>query len=90
MNKQEVVNEIARTTGITKKDAAAALDAFCNIVGKAILGGDKVTLTGFGTFEARLRDARDCKNPATGETVHVSAHKVPAFKASKTLKEFLL
>lgn len=90
MNKQEIANEIARITGITRKDAAAAVDAFCTIVGKAMKDGDKVSLSGFGTFEARMRDARDCKNPLTGETVHVGEHMVPCFKAGKKLKELLL
>ena len=90
MNKQELITEIAKSTGITKKDAGAAVEAFCSIVTNAIKNDDKVTLTGFGTFEARMRDARDCKNPATGESVHVSAHKIPSFKAGKGLKEALL
>lgn len=90
MNKQEVVKEIAKKSGVSKRDADLAIDAFCSIVGNALKNGDKITLTGFGTFEAKMRDARDCKNPATGETVHVSAHKVPSFKAGKGLKEALL
>jgi DNA-binding protein HU-beta len=52
--------------------------------------GDKLTLTGFGTFEAKVREARDCKNPQTGETVHVAAHKVPHFKPGKGLKDSML
>ena len=52
--------------------------------------GDKLTLTGFGTFEAKVREARDCKNPQTGETVRVASHKVPHFKAGKGLKDSLL
>ena len=60
-----------------------------NQIGTALKGGDKVTLTGFGTFEARVRPARDCKVPSTGETVHVGAHTVPAFKPGKWLKDFV-
>ncbi len=90
MNKEQVVTKIASVSGITKKQAATALDAFCTLVGEAMRNDDKVTLVGFGTFEAKQRDARDCKNPQTGETVRVAAHKVPHFKAGKALKDSLL
>ena len=90
MTKEQLAAKIADASGITKKQAATALDAFCTAVGDAMRRGDRVTLTGFGTFEAKVRDARDCKNPQTGETVHVAAHKVPHFKAGKNLKDSLL
>ena len=90
MKKDELVSKIAGVAGITRKQAAAAVDAFCTEVGNVMRSGDKLTLTGFGTFEAKVRDARDCKNPQTGETVHVAAHKVPHFKPGKGLKVSLL
>lgn len=90
MTKEQLVTTIAGAAGINKKQAATALDAFCTVVGDAMRNGDKVTLTGFGTFEAKVREARDCKNPQTGETVHVASHKVPHFKAGKGLKDSLL
>ena len=90
MNKVELANVIAGATGLTKKQANAAVEAFCTAIGKAMRNGEKVTLTGFGTFEARLREARDCRNPSTGESVRVSAHRVPVFKAGKALKDALL
>ena len=90
MTKEQMVQTMANAAGITKKQAATALDAFCTAVGSAMRNGDKLTLTGFGTFEAKVRDARDCKNPQTGETVHVAAHKVPHFKPGKGLKDSLL
>ena len=90
MTKEQLVTTIAGAAGINKKQTATALDAFCTVVGDAMRNGDKVTLTGFGTFEAKVREARDCKNPQTGETVHVASHKVPHFKAGKGLKDSLL
>ena len=90
MNKEELVTAIAAASGITRKQAGTAIDAFCTAVGQAMRSGDRVTLTGFGTFEARMRDARDCKNPQTGEAVHVAAHYVPVFKPGKGLKDSLL
>lgn len=90
MKKDELVSKIAGAAGITKKQAQMALDAFCTEVGAIMRSGDKLTLTGFGTFEANVREARDCKNPQTGETVHVAAHKVPHFKPGKGLKDSML
>jgi DNA-binding protein HU-beta len=90
MTKEQMVQTMANAAGITKKQAATALDAFCTAVGSAMRNGDKLTLTGFGTFEAKVREARDCKNPQTGETVRVASHKVPHFKAGKGLKDSLL
>lgn len=90
MKRDQLVSNMATAAGITKKQAATALDAFCTSVGSALRAGDKVSLTSFGTFEAKVREARDCKNPQTGETVHVASHKVPHFKAGKGLKDSLL
>lgn len=90
MKKEELVIVVANAAGITRKQASTAIDAFCTTVGQAMRSGDKVTLTGFGSFEARMRDARDCKNPQTGETVYVAAHYVPVFKPGKGLKDLLL
>ena len=89
MKKDDLISKMAKDADISKKEAAAALDSFVNQIGTALKGGDKVTLTGFGTFEARVRPARDCKVPGTGETVHVGAHTVPAFKPGKWLKDFV-
>lgn len=90
MNKEQAVSKIAAVAGITKTQAATALDAFCTIVGDTLRSGDKLTLTGFGTFEAKHREARDFTSPANGETIHVAAHSVPHFKAGKGLKDALL
>ena len=81
MNRQELIDKIAEATGISKKDGGAALDAIVEAIGDALAGGDKVSLVGFGTFEARQRAARDGKNPQTGEKIKIAAKTVPAFKA---------
>lgn len=87
MNKTELVNAIAAKTGLSKKDADAALAATVEAVTEALKAGDKVSLIGFGTFEVRERAARQGKNPATGETIEIAACKAPAFKAGKALKD---
>lgn len=87
MNKTELVNAIAAKTGLSKKDADAALAATVEAITEALKAGDKVALIGFGTFEVRERAARQGKNPATGATIEIAACKAPAFKAGKALKD---
>ncbi len=87
MNKTELIASVAEAAGISKKDAAAAVDATFASISKAMADGDKVQLIGFGTFEVRERAAREAKNPRTGEKLQIAACKVPAFKAGKALKD---
>ena len=87
MNKTELVALMAEEAGITKKDAEKALNAFIGGVQNAVKAGDKVSLIGFGTFEARERGERIGKNPRTGEEVKIAACKAPVFKAGKALKD---
>ena len=89
MNKTELVALMAEEAGITKKDAEKALNAFIGGVQNAVKVGDKVSLIGFGTFEARARAAREGKNPQTGEKIKIAACKVPAFKAGKAFKDLV-
>ena len=86
MNKKELIAEMAQKSGLAKKDAEKALDAFIDAVSDSLQKGESVQLIGFGTFEVRRRAARDGKNPRTGETIHMPAARVPAFKAGKGLK----
>lgn len=72
---------------MSKKDAAAAVDAVIESVSEALAAGDKVALVGFGSFEVRERAARMGRNPQTGEEIEIPASKVPAFKPGKVLKE---
>jgi DNA-binding protein HU-beta len=87
MTKAELVELMAEEAGLTKADATRALDAFVSGVTKSLKKGNKVTLVGFGTFEARKRDARMGRNPQTGETVKIAARNVVAFKAGSKLKD---
>ena len=89
MSKQELIEGIAEKAGLTKADAGRALDGFIASITEALKKGDKVALVGFGTFEAKKRDARDGRNPLTGETVHIPAKVVPTFKAGSKLKDAL-
>ena len=87
MNKSDLVAAIADGSGLTKVDAACALSATIGAISGALASGDKVSITGFGSFLVRSRAARSGRNPQTGATIHISASKVPAFKAGKLLKE---
>ena len=87
MSKFEIVNQLADKAGLSKVDSTKALDALEAIIQKALAKGEKVTWTGFGTFEVRKRAARTGRNPQTGAPMHIPATKSPAFKAGKGLKD---
>ena len=87
MNKSDLVAAIADGSGLTKADASRALSATTGAISSALSNGDKVSITGFGSFLVRDRAARSGRNPQTGATIYISASKVPAFKAGKLLKE---
>ena len=86
MKKTELIAAIAEQSGLTKKDAEKALNATIDTIIKAVAEGDKIQLTGFGTFEQRQRNARTGINPRTGENIEIAASKVPAFKAGAAFK----
>ena len=88
MNKTELINAMSEKTGLSKSHAEKALNAFTETVAEALTKGDKVQLIGFGTFEVAERAARQGRNPQTGETIEISAVKLPKFKAGKSLKNF--
>jgi DNA-binding protein HU-beta len=87
MNKSELVSAIAEESGLTKADAAKALDAAVTVVTKAMAEGDQVAIIGFGTFKVGERAARTGRNPQTGATMEIPAAKVPKFSPGKALKE---
>ena len=87
MNKTELINAVAETSGLTKKDSEVALNAILDTIQNAMKNGDKVQLVGFGSFEVKERAARTGKNPATGATIEIPASKAPALKAGKALKD---
>lgn len=83
MNKAELIDQIAKDTGLTKVQAGETLDSFTNAIVGTLKKGDTVTLVGFGTFSVSQRAARNGRNPQTGETIKIKATKVPKFKAGK-------
>ena len=87
MNKGELVEAIAGEADMTNSGAEAVLNAFVSPVTGALKKGDKVTLTGFGTFSITKRAARMGRNPQTGEAIKIKASKVAKFKAGVGLKE---
>jgi DNA-binding protein HU-beta len=87
MNKQQLIDAAADNADISKNDMARALDALTDTIADALKAGEKVALTGFGSFEVRDRAARTARNPQTGETIQVAASRAPAFKAGKALKD---
>ena len=89
MNKTELVAAMAEQAGISKKDAEKAIKAFTDAVAEELKQGGKVQLVGFGTFEVSQREAREGRNPRTGETMKIAATKMPKFKAGKALKDMM-
>jgi DNA-binding protein HU-beta len=87
MNKGELVDQIAEKANVTKKVADSILSAAIETIMESVSQGEKVTLVGFGTFEPRERQAREGRNPKTGEAMMIPATKVPAFSAGKMFKE---
>ena len=87
MNKTELIAAVAEKSGLSKKDAAAAVESVIAAVSDSLVKGEKVQLVGFGTFEVKERAARTGKNPQTGAVVEIPASKAPAFKAGKALKD---
>ncbi len=87
MTKADLIARVADVAGMTKVDAAKAVDAVADVVTAALKKGEKVTWTGFGTYEVRSRAARTGRNPQTGAPLHIPATKTPAFKAGKSLKD---
>ncbi len=87
MYKKDLIKQAAGKAGLSQADTEKALNAILDTVIEAVSADDKVILMGFGTFEARQRDARVSRNPRTGEKIDVPASKLPAFKASTSFKK---
>ena len=87
ISKSELAKELADTIGMNQKDTKAFLDGFLEQLTQHLKAGDKVQLTGFGTFEVRERSARTGVNPGTSERIEIPASKYPAFKPGKSLKD---
>ena len=87
MNKTDLIAIAAENAGLTKKDTERVLNACLDAITAALVKGEKVQLSGFGTFEIKDREARVGRNPHTKETIDIPATRVPSFKASKVLKD---
>ena len=87
MNKTDLVEVVAIKTGMTKKDAEAAVKAVNEAIAEALAAGDKVQLIGFGTYAVKTRVAREGRNPKTGAKMTIAASKTPVFTAGKALKD---
>ncbi len=87
MNKNDLVAHVADSAGLTRADAAKAVDAVFDGVAAALKSGDEVRLVGFGTFLVSARAASEGRNPRTGEKIAIAASKQPKFKAGKGLKD---
>ena len=87
MNKGELVDAIAGSAGLSRADAAKAVDATLDAIQSTLSQGGSVSLVGFGTFSVKARAARMGRNPRTGEAIHIKASNVPGFKAGKGLKD---
>ena len=87
MKKVELVEAVAAAAGLTKTDAAKAIDATFAAITEALVKGDKDPLVGFGTFAVSERAAREGRNPRTGEVVKIEARKAVNFKAGTALKD---
>ena len=86
MNKEELVQEVAKKANVTQKEVAEVLSALVDTIQTTVAKGNKVTLVGFGTFEPRKRAARKGRNPQTGKEIKIAAKTVPAFSAGKKFR----
>jgi DNA-binding protein HU-beta len=87
MNKQDLIAKIAKDIGVTKTNAAAAVDSLIDGITKSLKKGDSITFVGFGTFKTSQRKARTARNPQTGAAIKVPKRRVVRFSAGKALKD---
>lgn len=87
MNKSELIRAISVKTNMTIKDATLAFDAFLDVITESLEAGDKLQISGFGTFELKTRDAREGINPKTGEKISIGTTRTPVFKFGKAYKD---
>lgn len=87
MNRGELIATVAQETGYTQKQVGEVLNSTLGTIVNAVAGGQKVLLVGFGSFEPRDRQAKNGRNPATGESIKIPATRVPGFSAGSEFKE---
>lgn len=89
MNKTDLIAVVSQSAGMTKKDTERVINAAVDAITASLVRGEKVQLSGFGTFEVKAREARIGRNPHTKEAIDIPATNVPVFKASKVLKDIV-
>ncbi len=89
MNKTEIINCLSEETTFSKKDITRVLESFTRVIERALKKGEKVSITGFGTFMISKRAARKGINPATKQRINIPAMSVPKFKPGKSLRELV-
>ncbi len=89
MTKDEIIEKMSNDAGITKVQAGAAVKSMFDGIVNSLQQGNKISFSGFGTFDVTDRKARTGRNPQTGEAIQISASKAPKFKAGKAFKEAL-
>ena len=87
MNKNDLVTQVAKETGLTRADTTNAVDSVFRAISSSLQQNEEVRLVGFGTFSVTKRNAQEGRNPRTGETIRIPARRVPKFKAGKALRE---
>jgi DNA-binding protein HU-beta len=87
LTKTELIDKVAAKTKLTKKASGKAIDSMVEAIKGSLSKGNKVQLIGFGSFDVRKREARNGRNPQTGNVIKIAARKVPVFKAGKALKD---
>jgi len=87
MNKSELIETVAKKTGLSRRETTVGIDTAFGLISKELKKGGKVTLTGFGTFDVGKRRARAGVNPRTGEKIKIAATKMPRFRPARSLKK---
>ncbi|MEI8039362.1 MAG: HU family DNA-binding protein [Verrucomicrobiota bacterium] len=87
MTKTDLIAKVAEKTGLTKKESAAAVDAYHDVVAESLAAGQSLAIAGFGTFDVSERTAREGRHPKTGEKMQIAAGKAVKFKPGKALKD---
>ena len=87
MNQTELIQQVADEAKLTKTQTQDVVRALLKTIMQVVADGDKVTLVGFGSFEPKVRSAREGRNPKTGESIQIPAARVPTFSAGKSFRE---
>lgn len=89
MTKNELAERVAKKVGLTKRSSFEAVSTVFGLIRDSLAKGDKVVISGFGTFKIRSRTTRTGRNPQTGEAIKITGHKLPGFTAGKTLRRLV-